>query len=49
MTEIRALEMLIDGQWTGASDGGRFDSIDPATGKVWATVPEATAQDVNRA
>ena len=32
-----------------ASDGGYFDSINPATGAVWARVPAATADDVNRA
>ena len=45
----RRLAMLIDGQWLPASDGGSFDSRDPATGAVWATVPEATAEDVDRA
>ena len=42
-------QMLIDGEWVGASDGTRFDSSNPATGEVWATVPEATPEDVDRA
>jgi (Z)-2-((N-methylformamido)methylene)-5-hydroxybutyrolactone dehydrogenase len=46
ITEYR---MLIDGAWVAASDGGTFDSVNPATGSVWARVPEATAQDVDRA
>ncbi len=46
---IKDYRMLIDGDWVGASDGGCFDSINPTTGKVWARVPEATAQDVDRA
>ena len=41
--------MLIDGKWVPASDGGYFDSINPATGEVWARIPAATAEDVNRA
>ena len=41
--------MLIDGAWVDALDGGRFDSFNPATGEVWATAPEATAEDVDRA
>ena len=41
--------MLINGHWVAASDGGYFDSINPATGAVWARVPAATADDVNRA
>ncbi|WP_299750435.1 aldehyde dehydrogenase [uncultured Tateyamaria sp.] len=42
-------QMLINGAWVDASDGARFDSLCPATGHVWATVPEATPQDVDRA
>lgn len=49
MTEIRIYRMLIDGEWVAASDGGMFDSVNPTTGKVWSRVPEATADDVNRA
>ena len=49
MAEIETLKMLIDGAWCAASDGVSFDSMDPSTGKVWATIPEATAADVNRA
>ena len=45
----RDYQMLIDGAWTDAADGGRFDSLNPATGTVWATMPEATAEDVDRA
>ncbi|HCD79142.1 MAG TPA: carnitine dehydratase [Alphaproteobacteria bacterium] len=41
--------MLIDGQWVDASDGARYDSVDPATGDVWASMPEATSDDVDRA
>ena len=49
MSEIQSYQMLIDGAWVGASDGGAFDSINPATGKVWSRVPEATGDDVDRA
>jgi len=42
-------QMLIDGAWVDASDGGRFETANPATGEVWATAPEATAEDVDRA
>ncbi|MDM8168353.1 aldehyde dehydrogenase [Roseovarius sp.] len=41
--------MLIGGQWVAASDGGRFETVNPATGKAWATAPEATAEDIDRA
>jgi aldehyde dehydrogenase (NAD+) len=46
---ITHYQMLIDGAWVDASDGGRFDTFNPATGTVWATAPEATEADVNRA
>ncbi|WP_234417049.1 aldehyde dehydrogenase [Loktanella sp. Alg231-35] len=42
-------QMLIDGAWVDAANGARFDSVNPATGAIWATIPEATAVDVDRA
>ena len=42
-------QMLIDGAWVDAADGACFDSINPATGLIWARIPEATELDVNRA
>lgn len=47
MTETYS--MLIDGAWVAASDGGTFETFNPATGEVWATAPEATAEDIDRA
>ena len=49
MAEITTYQMLVNGQWVDASDGKRYDSIDPASGVVWATMAEATEEDVNRA
>ena len=49
MGDIQTYKMLIDGEWVSASDGGEFDSVNPATGEVWCKVPEATADDVDRA
>lgn len=49
MSDLRDYKMLIDGDWCDASDGGRFDSVNPATGEVWCRVPEATEDDVDRA
>lgn len=42
-------KMLIDGDWVAAGDGATFASHNPATGAVWAQIPEATAEDVDRA
>ncbi|MBK9178087.1 MAG: aldehyde dehydrogenase family protein [Acidimicrobiales bacterium] len=41
--------MFIDGDWVEARDGDRFDTIDPATGAVLASVPSGTEADVDRA
>lgn len=41
--------MFIGGDWVPAASGGTFDSVDPFTGEVWAKVPLATAEDVDRA
>jgi betaine-aldehyde dehydrogenase len=41
--------MLIDGQLVGASDGGLLDAEDPTTEKVIGELPDATAEDVDRA
>ncbi len=49
MADVQRYRMLIDGAWCAASDGQTFDSINPATGRVWANVPEATADDVDAA
>ena len=44
-----ALKMYIDGTWVDAVDGARFDVIDPATGEVTASVPDAGPNDVDLA
>ena len=49
MPELIRYQMLIDGQWVSASDNAHFDSPNPTTGAVWATVPEAATKDVDRA
>jgi acyl-CoA reductase-like NAD-dependent aldehyde dehydrogenase len=49
MAAIHTYQMLIDGAWVDASDGGTFDSTNPANGEVWSRIPEATEADVDRA
>lgn len=41
--------MYIDGEWCDAADGAKLESINPATGKVWATAAVAGEAEVNRA
>jgi acyl-CoA reductase-like NAD-dependent aldehyde dehydrogenase len=49
MADIRTYDMLIDGEWVAAADGGMLESVNPSTGQVWSRVPEATEADVDRA
>ena len=49
MSDIKNYQMLINGKWVNASDKSSFNSINPTTGNVWCTVPEATIDDVNTA
>lgn len=49
MSELPHYQLYIDGQFCDASDGARVESVNPATGKIWATAPAATEDDVNRA
>jgi len=49
MSDLVHYQMFINGKWQDASDGQRFDSINPATEQAWCTVPEATADDINMA
>jgi acyl-CoA reductase-like NAD-dependent aldehyde dehydrogenase len=44
---MQRFQQYIDGAFEDGS--GRFDSIDPATGNVWASMPEAREDDVDRA
>src|SRR5512142_1555537 len=43
------MNMLIDGQWVGASNGECMNVYNPGTGEVLEKVPKATIQDVERA
>ena len=43
------MEMLINSEWVGASDGARIPVRNPATGETIDTVPKATVQDAERA
>jgi (Z)-2-((N-methylformamido)methylene)-5-hydroxybutyrolactone dehydrogenase len=46
---LREYKMLVGGEWVNAQSGATFESVNPYTGKVWATVPDANEEDVDRA
>ena len=49
MANIQTFKMLIDGEWVASSSGAEIESINPTSGEVWSKVPEASAEDVDRA
>jgi aldehyde dehydrogenase (NAD+) len=49
MTGIERYRMFINGEWVEAASNRSFDSYNPYTGRVWATMPEADQEDVDRA
>lgn len=48
-TSLREGKLLIGGEWVPAADGRTFESVNPFTGKVWATAAHAGAADVDAA
>ena len=47
--QIRHYQTFINGEWVDAVSGARFESEDPFTAKVWATLPRCGEEDVDRA
>ncbi len=43
------LKMYIGGKWVESSSGQMLESLNPYTGKVWASTPDATDDDVKAA
>ncbi|MBC7139139.1 MAG: aldehyde dehydrogenase [Defluviimonas sp.] len=41
--------LYIGGEWVAPDDGGTLDSIDPATGRPWASVAFGGPRDIDRA
>ena len=48
-TEVRTYRMYVNGEWVESKSNKTFDVYDPATEEVIAQVPDANADDVNRA
>jgi len=49
MTKIQNFKMYIDGQWVDSESGKTIKSLNPENNEVWATVPEASEKDVDKA
>src|SRR6185436_19899300 len=48
-TEVRTYQMYINGEWVDSKSGETFPVYDPSTEEVIAQVPDANAEDVDRA
>ena len=48
-TDVKTYSMMINGEWVGSKSGKTFPVYDPSTEEVIAQVPDANAEDVNRA
>ena len=49
MSEIQNFKMFIDGEWVESSSKKKIETLNPENNKVWATVPEANKEDVDKA
>lgn len=49
MSDLERYHMLIGGEWVEAEAGNRFESLNPATGRPWASIPDSSSRDVDRA
>ena len=49
MTKIQNFKMFINGQWVDSESGNTIETLNPENNEVWATVPEASAKDVDKA
>ncbi len=48
-SELKHYQMLVGGEWVDAASGETFETVNPYTGRAWATVPRAGAADVDAA
>jgi len=49
MTKLKEYKMYINGAWVDAENKKTFKSLNPENNEPWATVPEASTKDVNKA
>ena len=49
MTELKKYKMFINGEWINSESKKTFETLNPENNEPWAIVPEASANDVNKA
>ena len=47
--QLEHFDMVIDGQAVGAASGATYETENPYLGRSWATVPDGSPEDVDRA
>jgi len=47
--DVKTYQMFINGEWVTSQSAKTFPVYDPSTEEVIAQVPDANAEDVNRA
>src|SRR5208337_2879141 len=48
-TDVKTYQMFINGEWVASKSAKTFPVYDPSTEEIIAQVPDASAEDVNRA
>ena len=46
---VQEFKMFIGGEWLASSSGKKIETLNPENNEVWATVPEANEEDVDKA
>ena len=49
MSKLKNYKMFIDGSWVESESKKTFETLNPENNEPWATVPEASAKDVDNA
>ena len=49
MPKLKEYKMYINGEWVEAENKKTFETLNPENNEPWATVPEASAKDVDKA
>ena len=49
MTKLKQYKMFINGEWVDSDAKKTFETLNPENNKAWAIVPEASANDVDKA
>ena len=49
MSKIQDFKMFINGEWVNSFSGKKIETLNPENNEVWATVPEASEKDVDKA